>query len=49
VAKNGKVAKHAHRLVTLCKQTSDAQGVHQEYARLTLDAQGNLVKLVVSR
>lgn len=37
------------RLVTLSKHVPSAQHVHPQYARLTLDAQGKLVKLVVSR
>jgi hypothetical protein len=37
------------QVVTLSKQVARAALVHQHYARLTLDAQGKLVKLVVSR
>ena len=40
--------KPNRRLVTLSKPVSGAQGVHLHFARLTLDAQGKLVKLVVS-
>ena len=38
-----------HSLVTLSKQVRRAGEVHPEIARLTLDEQGKLVKLVVSR
>jgi tetratricopeptide (TPR) repeat protein len=37
------------RVVTLSKQVQKGSGLHRHYARLTLDAQGKLVKLVVSR
>jgi hypothetical protein len=37
------------RMVTLSKQTPISQGVHAQVARLTLDENGKLVKLVVSR
>jgi hypothetical protein len=37
------------RVVTLSKQVQKGSGLHQHYARLTLDSQGKLVKLVVSR
>ena len=37
------------QLVTLSKEVEQAALVHHHYARLTLDAQGKLVKLVVSR
>jgi tetratricopeptide (TPR) repeat protein len=37
------------RLVTLSKRVQRADHVHNQYARLTLDAKGKLVKLVVSR
>ncbi len=37
------------RLVTLSKQVQRADHTHNQYARLTLDAKGKLVKLVVSR
>jgi hypothetical protein len=39
----------ARRVVTLTKQVMKATTVHKHYARLTLDAEGRLVKLVVSR
>ena len=39
----------ARRLVTLSKQIACSQEVHPIYARLTLDSQGKVVKLVVSR
>jgi hypothetical protein len=38
-----------HRLVTLSKQVRRSGEIHPEIARLTLDEQGKLVKLVVSR
>ena len=38
-----------HNLVTLSKQVKRSGEVHPEIARLTLDEQGKLVKLVVSR
>ncbi|MFM8321650.1 MAG: hypothetical protein ACKOC5_12115, partial [Chloroflexota bacterium] len=37
------------RLVTLSKQVRRAEGVHQHVARVTLDEDGTVVKLVVSR
>ncbi|HEX7973348.1 MAG TPA: hypothetical protein VF498_02990 [Anaerolineales bacterium] len=37
------------RLITLSKTVLRADHVHPKYARLTLDAEGKLVKLVVSR
>lgn len=37
------------RLVTLSKQIPNSHGVHAQVARLTLDENGKLVKLVVSR
>lgn len=37
------------RLVTLSKRVPNTHGVHSHVARLTLDDQGQLVKLVVSR
>lgn len=37
------------RVVTLSKQVQKGSGLHRHYARLTLDLQGKLVKLVVSR
>jgi tetratricopeptide (TPR) repeat protein len=36
-------------LVTLSKQVARSEHIHNHYARLTLDAQGNLVKLAISR
>jgi hypothetical protein len=38
-----------HRLITLSKQVMRSGEIHPEIARLTLDEQGKLVKLVVSR
>lgn len=37
------------KVVTLSKQVPNSIHVHQHYARITLDAEGKLVKLVVSR
>lgn len=43
-------ANHPSRkLITLSKQVTRSNHVHNQYARLTLDARGKLVKLVVSR
>lgn len=39
----------ARKVVTLSKQVPNSTHVHRHYARLTLDAEGKLVKLVVSR
>jgi hypothetical protein len=33
----------------LSKQVARSQHIHNHYARLTLDANGNLVKLAISR
>jgi hypothetical protein len=41
--------KVSRRLVLLSKHVTRSEGVHPQYARLTLDEQGKLVKLVVSR
>jgi len=37
------------QVVTLSKEYASSSGLHRHYARLTLDADGKLVKLVVSR
>lgn len=39
----------ARQVVTLSKQVPNSAHTHRHYARLTLDAKGKLVKLVVSR
>jgi hypothetical protein len=39
----------ARQVVTLSKQVPNSAHTHRHYARLTLDARGKLVKLVVSR
>lgn len=39
----------ARKVVTLSKQVPNTTHIHQHYARITLDAEGKLVKLVVSR
>ena len=39
----------ARKVITLSKDVSRSAHIHHHYARLTLDAQGKLVKLVVSR
>lgn len=45
-----KAAVHTGRnLVTLSKQVARSEHIHNHYARLTLDAHGNLVKLAISR
>jgi hypothetical protein len=41
--------KPDRQVVTLSKQYRQQEHLHRQYARLTLDAQGKLVKLVVSR
>jgi hypothetical protein len=41
--------KVSRRLVLLSKHVTLTEGTHPQYARLTLDEQGKLVKLVVSR
>jgi hypothetical protein len=40
--------KSQRRVVTLSKNFEQAQHTHKQYARLTLDERGNIVKLVVS-
>jgi len=40
--------KPQRRIVTLSKNFERAQRVHKQYARLTLDEQGKIIKLVVS-
>ncbi len=40
--------KPQRRVVTLSKNFERAQHTHRQYARLTLDEQGNIVKMVVS-
>jgi len=39
----------ARKVITLSKDVPNTAHIHHHYARLTLDAQGKLVKLVVSR
>lgn len=39
----------ARKVITLSKEVPNTAHIHHHYARLTLDAQGKLVKLVVSR
>jgi tetratricopeptide (TPR) repeat protein len=39
----------SRKLITLSKKVTRSKHVHNQYARLTLDANGKLVKLVVSR
>ncbi len=41
--------KPNRQVVVLSKKVEQSKHTHQQYARLTLDAQGKLVKLVVSR
>jgi hypothetical protein len=45
---NAKVKSHRN-VVTLSKNFERAHHIHKQYARLTLDEQGNIVKMVVSR
>jgi hypothetical protein len=47
-AKNPSPLKTQRRVVTLSKNFEQAQTIHRQYARLTLDAQGKIVKMVVS-
>jgi len=44
-----KSRKNSRRMVLLSKNVTRADGIHPQYARLTLDEEGELVKLVVSR
>jgi hypothetical protein len=48
-SKNQSTVKSQRRVVTLSKNFEQAQHIHKQYARLTLDERGKLVKLVVSR
>jgi hypothetical protein len=47
--KNGNGQQPDRHLVMLAKQVVKAGHIHPQFARLTLDAQGKLVKFVVSR
>jgi hypothetical protein len=47
-AKNPSTIKTQRRVVTLSKNFERAQLIHRQYARLTLDDQGKIVKMVVS-
>ena len=47
-AKNNPEIKSHRRVVTLSKNFERARHVHRQYARLTLDEGGNIVKMVVS-
>ncbi len=47
-SKNGSQLKPARRVVTLSKNFERSQHNHRQYARLTLDEQGKIVKMVVS-
>jgi tetratricopeptide (TPR) repeat protein len=48
-AKSPTTTQTGRKLVTLSKQVARSEHIHNHYARLTLDAQGNLVKLAISR
>jgi tetratricopeptide (TPR) repeat protein len=48
-SKSQPVAQTGRNLVTLSKQVARSEHIHNHYARLTLDAHGNLVKLAISR
>jgi tetratricopeptide (TPR) repeat protein len=48
-AKSHTTAHTGRKLVTLSKQVARSERIHNHYARLTLDARGNLVKLAISR
>jgi tetratricopeptide (TPR) repeat protein len=47
-SKHQPLGKPRRRVVTLSKNFEQAQRIHKQYARLTLDDQGNIVKMVVS-
>jgi tetratricopeptide (TPR) repeat protein len=47
-AKSPSTIKTQRRVVTLSKNFERAQQIHRQYARLTLDDQGKIVKMVVS-
>lgn len=47
-SKQQPLGKPRRRVVTLSKNFELAQRTHKQYARLTLDDQGNIIKLVVS-
>jgi tetratricopeptide (TPR) repeat protein len=47
-AKNHIPIKTQRRIVTLSKNFERAQHIHRQYARLTLDDQGKIVKMVIS-
>ena len=47
--RNRRSTNPLRRFVTLSKQVPNTHGVHAQVAKLTLDDQGKLVKLVVSR
>jgi hypothetical protein len=47
-SKNHVALKSERRVVTLSKNFEQAQRTHKQYARLTLDERGNIVKMVVS-
>jgi hypothetical protein len=46
--KNNSTIKSQRRVVTLSKNFERAQHIHRQYARLTLDEGGKIVKMVVS-
>jgi hypothetical protein len=46
--KNNSTIKSQRRVVTLSKNFERAKHIHRQYARLTLDEGGNIVKMVVS-
>ena len=46
--KNSAPIKSQRRVVTLSKNFEQAQHIHRQYARLTLDESGKIVKMVVS-
>jgi hypothetical protein len=47
-SKNPAVVKSQRRVVTLSKNFERDQRTHKQYARLTLDERGNIIKMVVS-
>ncbi len=48
ISKNQAPVKSQRRVVTLSKNFEQAQHTHKQYARLTLDERGKIVKMVVS-
>jgi hypothetical protein len=47
--KDNPAIKYHRRVVTLSKSYEQSQHVHRQYARFTLDDDGKIVKMVISR